>query len=145
MNISAKFSIASLSALIVCAAASAQQFTVETGKTKPLKLKQTAGSVVLGNPNVADVAVHSENMLFISGKTFGTTNLIVFDSEGETIYSANIVVTTNTANMVSVNRAGANFTYDCAPACRPGLSIGDDEGHYNQIYTQMEQQRELSE
>lgn len=145
MKLSAKFGIISVSAIFFCAAASAQQFTVETGKTKPLKLKQAASSIVVGNPNIADVAVHSDNMLFVSGKTFGTTNMMIFDANGDTIYSANIVVTTNTANMVSVNRAGANYTYDCAPACRPGLSIGDDQTHYSQIFSQMEQQQELSE
>jgi hypothetical protein len=35
--------------------------TVEANKTVPVKLKGTAASVVLGNRNIADVAVHDEH------------------------------------------------------------------------------------
>lgn len=139
----------SLSSLVLAVAfsavAHAGQFTVEAGKTKPLKLKAEADSVVIGNPNVADVAVHDSKLLFISGKSFGTTNLIVFDKNAKTLFSADIVVTTNSANLVTVNRAGSNFTYDCAPECRPSPAIGDNEDHFGRVIGQMDQQKGLSE
>ncbi|MEM8617149.1 MAG: pilus assembly protein N-terminal domain-containing protein [Pseudomonadota bacterium] len=98
--------------------AQAGQFMVEYGKTKPLRLAGEAGSIVVGNPEIADVAVHDKNLLFITGKTYGTTNLMVFDQHGKSVYVADVVVTTNGSNLVTVNRAGIDFTYNCAPNCR---------------------------
>jgi len=132
-------------AISMSLAAHAGQFTVETGKTKPLKLKGDAGSVVIGNPNIADVAVHDSRLLFVSGKAFGTTNLIIFDDNANTLFSADIVVTANSNNLVTVNRAGANHSYDCTPTCRPTLAIGDDDAHFGSVSTQMESQKNLSE
>lgn len=140
-----KFISFSLASLLMAGAAFASQFTVESGDTKILRLKKDAASVVIGNQNIADVAVANSQLLLISGKVFGTTNLIVFDSEGQTIYTADIVVTTSTANLVTVNRAGSNFSYDCTPDCRPGLAVGDNTTHFNTIYGQIEQQKQLNE
>ena len=81
---------------------------VEANKTVPVKLKGTAASVVLGNRNIADVAVHDEHMIFITGKSFGTTNLMVFDRSGNQILNTEVVVTANTSNLVTVNRNGSN-------------------------------------
>ncbi len=145
MKIITKIGAMTTAALLMAASASAGQFTIESGKTKPLRLKTEAASIVIGNPNIADVAVHDGQLLFVSGKTFGTTNLLIFDADGKTIYSADIVVTTNTANLVTINRAGENFTYDCAPTCRAGLSVGDSSTHFNQTFNQQLQQKELSE
>lgn len=141
------FKTLTVAALSMAASITAQAdvFTVEIGKTQALKLKQDAASVALGNPNIADVAVHNSTLLFVSGKTFGTTNLLIMNNDGETIYSSDIVVTSNTANLVTVNRAGSDFTYDCAPNCRGGLVVGDDNGHYATIFGQISQQKELSE
>lgn len=140
-----KFAAFSLSTLLLAGTALAGQFTVESGDTKTLRLSKEAASVVIGNQNIADVAVANSQLLLISGKIFGTTNLIVLDKDGKTIYAADVVVTTNTANLVTVNRAGSNFSYDCAPDCRAGLVVGDDAGHYNTVYGQVEQQQRLNE
>lgn len=133
-----KLTYSAAAAVLFTSAAQAGQFTIENGKTKPLRLSGDAASVVIGNPNVADVAVHNSNLLFVSGKSFGVTNLLVFDKAGKTLYEADVVVTTNTASVVSINRAGASYTYDCSPACRPTLAVGDDQGHFNQVREQVE-------
>lgn len=145
MSTISKFGLALVAAAFVTAPAVAGQFTVESGKSKPLRLKEDAASIVVGNPNVADVAVHNGKLLFVSGKSFGTTNLMIFNKAGNLLYSADVVVTTNTANLVTVNRAGSSFTYDCAPECRPSVSIGDDEEHFGRSVGQIKQQQQLSD
>lgn len=97
----------------------AGQLTVEINKTKPLSVAGQASSIVLGNPDVADVTVTEANRLFVTGKAFGTTNLIIYNIEGRQIYSADVVVTTNSSNLVSVVRAGASEVVDCSPNCGP--------------------------
>lgn len=131
-------------AIAMSCTAAASQITVETGKAKALKLKTGADSIIIGNPNIADVAVHNDQLLFISGRSYGTTNLMIFDADGNTIMSSNVVVTANTTTWVSVNRAGANFTYDCAPRCRPTMSPGDDNAHYSGVVEQVQALKELN-
>ena len=136
--------LSSCAAALIACAAHAGQITVEAGKAKAVKLKSNADSVIIGNPNVADVAVHDDKLLFVTGKSFGTTNLMIFDKEGNTLHSSDVVVTANTATWVSVKRAGSNFTYDCSPSCRPTLAAGDDQEHYANVGEQLLLQKELN-
>jgi len=139
-----KIALACCSATLLSCAAHAGHITVETGKAKAIKLKTNADSVIIGNPNIADVAVHDDTLLFVTGKAYGTTNLMIFDNEGNTIHSSDVVVTANTTSWVSVKRAGTNFTYDCSPTCRPTLSPGDDTEHYGGVAEQLLTQKELN-
>lgn len=125
---------------LVTGSAFAGQLTIETNKTKPVYLSGEAASVVIGNPGIADVSVLDENTLFVTGKTFGTTNLLVFDATGKQIYSVDVVVTTNTSRLVTINRAGQNHTYDCNGACRPTMTVGDDTTFYGAISQQTQAQ-----
>lgn len=125
-----------LAASLLVLPAIAGPLTLEANKTIPLKMKGTAASVVLGNRNIADVAVHDEHMIFITGKSFGTTNLMVFDRAGNQILNTEVVVTANASNLVTVNRSGSNFTYDCAPSCRSVISPGDNTQHFESLMQQ---------
>ncbi len=145
MKLTAKSLAATLSAALFCATAAAQQITVEAGTTKPVRLSKAASSVVIGNENVADVAVADPKLVFLTGRSFGTTNLLVLDKDNQIILSTNVVVTTNTANLVTVNRAGASFSYDCLEECRDAPVIGDDPGHFSRALSQAEQTKRLTE
>lgn len=139
-----KTALSGCAALIIASAAHAGQITVEAGKAKAVKLNANADSVIIGNPNIADVAVHDDTLLFVTGKSFGTTNLMIFDKDGNTLVSKDVVVTANTATWVSVKRAGANYTYDCSPSCRPTLAAGDEQEHYANVGEQLLLQKELN-
>lgn len=139
MKFSARACAFALAGLAIVLPATAEPLAVEANKTVPVRLKGAAASVVLGNRNIADVAVHDDQLIFVTGKTFGTTNLMVFDRNGKQIYSNDVVVTVNSANLVTVNRSGSNFTYDCAPTCRSVLSTGDDSEYFDAL---MKQQRD---
>ncbi|MEM9670539.1 MAG: pilus assembly protein N-terminal domain-containing protein [Pseudomonadota bacterium] len=125
--------------------AEAQQVSVEANKSVAVSIRNgDAASVVIGNPNIADVSVHNSNLLFITGRTFGTTNLLVYDAEGRRLYSGDVAVTTSTASILTVNRAGENHTFDCAPNCRPILAIGDEEGYFTRNFQQNQQLQQLN-
>lgn len=144
MTLLAKAGTLCAAALLLAGSAVARPLSVESNKTVPVRLNGKAASVVLGNKNIADVAVHNEHLLFVTGKTFGTTNLLVFDKAGNQIYSSEIVVTVNSSNLVTVNRSGNNYTYDCAPECRPVPSVGDDLDYFDGIVGQQEGLQELN-
>lgn len=136
MKFPAKTLMATFGAALFCGVAAAQQFTVEAGTTKPLRLSKPASSVLIGNQNVADVAVADPQLVFLTGRSFGTTNLLVLDDANNIIYSTDVVVTTNSANLVTINRAGSSYTYDCAGECRDAPVIGDNEGHFQRALSQ---------
>lgn len=140
-----KPALAALSCLVLAGAAGAQQLSIEASKTVPLRLSGSASSIVVGNKNIADVAVHDERLIFVTGKSYGTTNLMVFNKAGEEIYSADVVVTANSSNLVTINRAGQNQTYDCAPVCRAALTLGDEPGYFSSLIQQQLQTQALTE
>ena len=144
MNILAKSCALALAGTLFASSAIAAQLSVEANKTIPVRIPGAAASIVLGNKNVADVAVHDEHLIFITGKTFGTTNLMVFNKAGEQIFSTDVVVTVNSSNLVTVNRSGQNFTYDCAPECRSVMSIGDQSEYFDAIITQQRSTQDLN-
>lgn len=145
MKILVKPALAALTCLALASAAQGQQLSIEASKTMPLRLSGPASSIVVGNKNIADVAVHDERLIFVTGKSYGTTNLMVFNKAGQEIYNAEVVVTANSSNLVTVNRAGQNQTYDCAPVCRSALTLGDDPAYFSGLIQQQLQTQTLTE
>jgi len=141
----AQIAVMGLATLAVAQTATAQQFTVEAHKTKRLNLRGQAATIVIGDPRVADIAVHDENLIFITGRTFGTTNLLIYNADGKSIFDGDVVVTTNTSNFLSINRAGQTNSYDCTPRCRSIISIGDDSGYFGTVVQQTRQVQDIAE
>ena len=56
-----------------------EHYSVDLNKTEVVYLPENAGAVVIGNPQIADVSVHSANTLFVVGRGYGETNLIVLN------------------------------------------------------------------
>jgi Flp pilus assembly secretin CpaC len=145
MSFSLKAAFAGAAALSLSSAAFADQIFVEASKSIPIRINGAASSIVIGNKNIADVAVHNEGLLFITGKSYGTTNLMVFDKSGRQLFSSDVMVTTNSTNLVTINRAGQSFTYDCSPNCRAVLSVGDDPAHFGTLIDQQLQTQTLTD
>lgn len=109
------------------AEASDQVFRVDLNKTQIVRLPAQAGSIIVGNPQIADVSVHSQNMIFVVGRGFGETNLIILDPQGNTVMDADIQVTAVTPEHgLRVFNAGSRRSYSCAPYCQPSPVLGDD-------------------
>lgn len=91
--------------------------SVAIDHTTRINLRSAAASVIVGNPAVADVTVVDERTLFLQGKGYGVTEVVVLDPLGRTIWQGDVVVTAPTSGAVSVYR-GANVTeMACASAC----------------------------
>ncbi len=145
MSILSRLKGLSAAFLLVAAPAAAEPMLIEANRSVPLRLSGDAASIVIGNKNIADVAVHDERLIFVTGKTFGTTNLMVFDRSGRQIYNNEVIITTNVSNLVSINRAGTTYTYDCAPNCRSVLNPGDDPSYFDGLMQQQLNMKTLAE
>lgn len=105
-------------------------YQVDLNKTQILRLPTAAGSVIIGNPAIADVTVHSPTTIMVVGRGFGETNLIVLDRNGHTMMDADIQVTSITpSNGVRLFNGATRATYSCSPYCQPSPVLGDDPQH----------------
>ena len=101
-------------------------YSVELNKTEVVRLSEPAAAVIVGNPKIADVSVHSSDTMFVLGRGYGQTNLIVLNADGDTIMNADIqVVSPNSAGAVRVFAGKERETYSCAPYCLPSPVLGD--------------------
>ena len=101
-------------------------YSVDLNKTEIVRLPENAGAVVIGNPEIADVTVHSANTLFVVGRGYGETNLVVLNSIGHTIMNANIqVISKPPSNGVRLYNGKMRESYSCSPYCLPAPILGD--------------------
>ncbi len=102
-------------------------YSVDLNKTEIVRLPENAGAVVIGNPEIADVTVHSANTLFVVGRGYGETNLIVLNTAGHTIMNANIqVINTLSRQGVRLYNGKSRESYSCSPYCLPAPILGDN-------------------
>ena len=107
-----------LAGLVMTNPASAQsRMSVKIDHSERVQLRGSAGSVIVGNPAIADVTVVDANTLFITGKGYGATEVIAVDPIGRTVFQSQVVVTGSDSGSVRVWR-GANVSeMACADSC----------------------------
>lgn len=116
--------ILALGAILAATAAAAQnaRMNVEIDQAQRVQLRGTAGSVIVGNPQIADVTVVDANTLYITGKGYGVTEVVAVDPIGRTVFQSQIVVTAPTgAGTVRVWRGAQATEMACAASCSPSL------------------------
>ena len=119
------FAIASL-ALLQAAAAETKTVTVTLDKAALVRMPPKAITLVVGNPSIADITVLKNNgMMVITGKSYGETNLIAVDLDGNPVAESIIRVTSGADAMLVVQRGAERETYNCAPRCLPVVQLGD--------------------
>lgn len=116
-----------LAAAVAClgtAPALAEDLSVAKDQSKVIKLTGAASTVVVGNPAIADITMQDATTAFITGKSFGTTNVIAMDGEGRQIASFRIVVTSSTDRSVTLIKGREQITLSCAPRCEQTAASG---------------------
>ena len=123
------YAIAGL-ALAVATAASAQSrnLTVEIDRAQRVQLNGVASSVLVGNPQIADVTVVDANTLFIVGKGYGVTEVVAVDGVGRTLFQREVVVTGGATGSVRVWRGAQATEMACAASCAPSVRAVGDTG-----------------
>lgn len=103
-----------------------EHYSVDLNKTEVVYLPENAGAIVVGNPEIADISIHSANTIFVVGRGYGETNLIVLNAEGHSILNADIQVTqTQPGHGVRLFNGKDRESYSCTPNCLPSPVLGD--------------------
>jgi Flp pilus assembly secretin CpaC len=110
--------------------ASAEKLVVMTDRAKIIKLPELTRTVIVGNPIVADVTLGKDGLVILTGKSFGTTNLITLDAAGSILNESTIEVQQANENVVVMQRGMDRETYSCTPKCMPTVALGDEQKYF---------------
>lgn len=105
----------------------ARDVRVALDQAFPIRLAEPAEGVAIGNPSIAGVSVQNDRFLFVTGRSYGSTNLVVVGANGRVLYSGRVVVTPDETDVVMVTRGIETARLECTPLCRPRPDIGDGE------------------
>lgn len=94
-----------------------QDISVYVDYARVLKFDRTVSKVIIGNPDIADVTVSDPQTIVLTGRSYGTTNLVVLDADGAALVDERIVVGRDQANTLRVYRNVDGVTLTCAPTC----------------------------
>jgi Flp pilus assembly secretin CpaC len=117
--------LAALAATLFVGAAQAQDIRVAIDQSFPVRLANSASGVAIGNPSIAGVSMQNDHLFFVTGRSYGTTNLTVVDANNHVMFSGRVVVAADESNVVRVTRGTETASLMCAPTCRPAPEIGD--------------------
>ncbi len=121
-----------LAFLHTSAALAAQELIIKTDQTQLIDISGNPGAVVIGNPSIADATVHGDK-IFVHGRAYGSTNLIILDQNGNQLAALDITVQLGGLNNLMVYKAGARTTYVCAPVCEAALVAGDNVDWFGDV------------
>jgi Flp pilus assembly secretin CpaC len=124
--------------------ASADPIEVVVDQAKVMRVSRPADIVIIGNPAIADATIQDSQTLIITGHSFGTTNLIVLDANGQSIADETVTVSPQNDQVVTVYRRAARQTFSCTPDCSPVLAVGDTQAAFDQVNSQIQSQTSLS-
>ncbi|MGJ8527494.1 pilus assembly protein N-terminal domain-containing protein [Maritalea sp.] len=104
---------------------SQSEVNVMMNMARILRLPSAASTVVIGNPVIADAVIQDPRTLVLTGKGYGSTNLIALDSVGNPIADLIVHVGADSKNLVTVFQGMLKTSMSCAPNCQP-MALGGD-------------------
>ena len=125
--------LASVFTVAACGSGNAEDLIVKYDQSQLLRLPRPAAEIIVGNPAIADISIQSGNLLVVTGKTFGITNIIALDAEHNVIQDQRVLVKRDESKVVNLQRGTQRQSYNCTPQCNPSITIGDDEKYFDGV------------
>ncbi|MCF1468930.1 hypothetical protein GOZ89_16900 [Agrobacterium vitis] len=101
---------------------------VVMNQARILKLDRPVSKVIIGNEKVADATVADPKTIVLTGRSFGTTNLVLLDSQGNAIFDQRILVSIDEANTVRLYKQTQRTVLSCTPSCEQHSQSGSSTG-----------------
>jgi Flp pilus assembly secretin CpaC len=114
----------------------ADTITVVLDQATITQLPDRVATLVIGNPLVADASIQPGGMMILTGKGYGTTNLVALDRDGAVLMNRSILVTGPQDHVVVVYRGINRESYSCAPNCERRITLGDTPEYFEAILNQ---------
>lgn len=117
-------------AVTTALAASDNQIIVEKSHSKRISLKSPAGSVIVGNPDIADVNIIDSYTIYIVGRGYGSSSVTVTDRMGRSIFDGEVVVSAPHQGSVTVYSGKTATLMICNQICVPQETNADTMGQF---------------
>ncbi|MEM1286905.1 MAG: pilus assembly protein N-terminal domain-containing protein [Pseudomonadota bacterium] len=91
-----------------------------------MKVVGDVSTIIIGNPAIADATMPDPNTIVLTGKSFGETNMVMLDTNGEILAEQILQVSARGESMVSVYRGVQRTTFSCSPMCEIRPMPGDN-------------------
>jgi Flp pilus assembly secretin CpaC len=82
-----------------------------------LKLDRPVSKVIVGNSQVADATVADAKTIVLTGRSFGTTNIVLLDAHDNPIVDERVLVSIDEGNTVRIFRQTQRTVFSCTPNC----------------------------
>lgn len=121
--------VALLAVMVVSAPAAAADdvLRVYMNSARILKLDRPVSKVIVGNSEVADATVADSKTIVLTGRAYGTTNLVLLDADGNAIVDERILVSIDESNTVRVYKATDRTVLSCTPNCEEHAKTGTSQ------------------
>jgi hypothetical protein len=132
-----------LTASIGFSAPAAAEATSETlqvllDQARIVRLPDRVATLVIGNPSVVDGTLQRGGLLVVTGKSYGSTNIIALDQKGEVLAEHQVVVGAPKEATVTIWRGANRETWSCAPRCENSVMLGDNPDYFDSAVKQVE-------
>ncbi|SFM73688.1 pilus assembly protein N-terminal domain-containing protein [Methylobacterium pseudosasicola] len=118
--------------------------TVLVDNAKVIRLPEKTATVIVGNPIIAEVTPQKNGVLVLTGKSFGSTNLIALDTAGGLIAETMIRVEASRDSTITVQRGLDRESLSCTPNCQPAVQLGDSANYFGTTSGQADARRKLA-
>lgn len=82
-------------------------------------------TIIIGNPAIADASMPDPSTIILTGKSYGETNMVMLDANGDVLAEQTLRVTVRGQSLVSVYRGVQRTTLSCSPTCEIRPTPGD--------------------
>ena len=103
--------------------------TISIDQAQIMRLPEGVTTLVIGNPLIADISIHSGGMAVLTGKGYGVTNIVALDRAGAVLEQKTIQVQ-GARDSVVVYRGIERESYSCAPKCERRITLGDSNAYF---------------
>lgn len=118
--------------------------TVLVDNAKLIRLPERTATVIVGNPIIAEVTPQKNGVLVLTGKSFGSTNLIALDNAGAMVAETMIRVEASQDATITVQRGLDRESLSCTPNCQPAVQLGDAAKYFETNSGQADSRRKLA-
>jgi hypothetical protein len=128
--------VAAMACVTSWRADAAEVITIQLDQARIAKLPENVGTLIIGNPLIADVTLEQGGTMILTGKGYGVTNLIALDRAGALISEQSIEVRAASDTVVVVYRGVDRESYSCTPVCERRITLGDSPQFFNETILQ---------
>jgi Flp pilus assembly secretin CpaC len=111
--------------LLLAGTAAAEPIEVTLDQAKVVKMPEKVSTVVIGNPLIADVSIQPGGVMVVTGKGYGSTNVVALDRTGSVLMERPVEVRGPREGVIIVYRGVERESYNCAPNCEQRVTLGD--------------------